>query len=99
MSRATLFIALAVVLFGLKAWGNDYSHGQTIVARATAHEKEMAAAKDSAIIAAIEASSADATARDAQRQEAITKLVEVNRLLIERIDVLTTELARRSNGE
>ena len=89
VSKSAVFLAIAFVLCGFRAWGDDYSHSNTLIAQAEAD-------KDRSIIAAIEASSADAIERDKQRQESISKLIEVNRILLERIDGLTAELARRA---
>ena len=87
MSRTAVCLAIVFVLSGFRVWGNDYSHANSIVAQATAD-------KDRAIIAAIEASRSDAIQREQQTQAAIGKLIEVNRMLLERIDDLTGRIER-----
>ena len=98
VSKSILILTVSFVLVGVRVWGNDFSHGQTIIAKATAD-------KDRAIIAAIEASREDAKLREMQTKEAVGQLIEVirlqredNRELILRVDALTEELKQR-NGQ
>ena len=39
MSKSAAFIAVAFLLFGLRVWGDDYSHSSRVIADAEAEQK------------------------------------------------------------